>query len=378
MVKTEMIVDNRNKVQNRSLFLLLNNVRSPVSDSADMPDLLPSKSRVAILDLLNRWNSADAKNRLGGLQTSEATKMKFRNSGVTGGNLRVGLLSRLGMAMVVSLLSLFAVSAASAGNLSNTARATGTPPTGAAINSATSTIPIPVVTKNPAYTVVKSITSTTSSNGANGTQVDGGDIITYSYVVANTGNVSINTVVVTDPGVRFNGGAANALTSGPTKVSGDTVNPNILDVGETWTYTATYTLTQANVNAAAGVANGVANTVVVTARDPQNVAVNPSGGGSTLTATTTINSVPSLTIAKTANTAGPLTVGQIVTYSFLVTNTGNVTLTGVGVTETAFNGTGGIGAITPTGGATTLAPGVATTFTASYTVTQADIDTLQP
>ncbi len=304
--------------------------------------------------------------------------MKSINSGVTGNNPRTGLLGRLGMALVVSLLSLFAVSAATAGNLSNTAQATGSPPTGSPITSTTSTIAIPVVTKTPAYTVVKSVTSTTTSNGGSATQVDGGDIITYSYVVKNTGNVSINTVVVADPGVKFNGGSPNALTTGPALASGDTNSNSILDVTETWTYTATYLLTQANVNAAAGVPNGVANTVTVTAKDPQAVTVNPTGVGSTLTATTTINSVPSLTIAKTANTAGPLVVGQVVTYSYLVTNTGNVTITGVGVTETAFNGTGGIAAVVPSGGASTLAPGANTTFTASYTVTQADIDGLQP
>jgi large repetitive protein len=377
-VKQQISVDNRYQGQIRSLFSLPNNIGSKASDSANMPDLLPSSGRITIVNIKTSWNSTNAGFCRGELQTLEANKMKPVNSGTTGSNRGVGLISKLGMALVFSLLSLFAVSAANAGNLSNTARATGNPPTGAAINSTTSTIAIPVVTKNPAYTVVKSISSQTTSNGANASQVDGGDIITYSYVVANTGNVSINTVVVTDPGVSFNGGAANALTSGPTKVSGDTTNPNILDVGETWTYTASYTLTQANVNAAAGVTNGVSNTVSVTAKDPQAVTVNPTAGGSTLTATETIAASPSLTIAKTANTAGPLTVGQVVTYSFLVTNNGNVTITGVAIQETAFNGTGGTGAITPTGGASTLAPGATTTFTANYTVTQADIDGLQP
>jgi uncharacterized repeat protein (TIGR01451 family) len=379
-VKRQNSVDNYGNEQIRSLFSLRNNIGSKVSDSANMPDLLPSLSRITIVNLQTSWNSTYARFCRGDLQTSEAKKMKPMNSGATGSNRSVGLMGRLGMAVVISLLSLFAVSAASAGNLSNTAKAIGTAPSGVAgaVQSATSTIAVPVVTKNPAYTVVKTISSQTTSNGASSSQVDGGDIITYSYVVKNTGNVSINNVVVTDPGVSFNGGAANALTSGPTLASGDAVNAGILDVGETWTYTASYTLTQANVNAAAGVTNGVSNTVSVTAKDPQAVTVNPTAGGSTLTATETINSVPSLTIAKTANTAGPLVVGQIVTYSYLVTNTGNVTITGVGITETAFNGTGGIAAVVPGGGAGTLAPGANTTFTATYTVTQADIDGLQP
>ena len=287
---------------------------------------------------------------------------------------------RIALFLLVPLLSLVAATAASAGNLTNTARAIGTAPTGAAgaVQSATSTVNVPVVAKNPAYTVVKSVTSMTTTNGASNTLTDGGDIITYSYTVVNTGNVTLDTVAITDPGVSFNGGAAQPLTSGPTLVASPATADSEIDVGETWTYTASYTLTQANVNAAAGVTNGVSNTVSVSVLDPQNVSISPTGAGSTLTARTTINSAPSLTIAKTSNLAGPLVAGDVVTFSYLVTNTGNVTITGVGIAETAFNGTGGTGALTPAGGASTLAPGAATTFTATYTVTQNDIDTLQP
>ena len=45
------------------------------------------------------------------------------------------------------------------------------------------------------------------------------------------------------------------------------------------------------------------------------------------------------------------------------------------VTETAFTGTST--APTPSGGATSLVPGASTTFTATYVVTQGDIDALQ-
>lgn len=293
---------------------------------------------------------------------------------------------RLAIALLAPMISLAAVSAASAANLTNTAHAIGTAPggTAGAVISNDSTVNIPVVTKNPAYTVAKSVSSVTSSNGATATAVDALDVITYTYVVDNTGNVSLSGVALTDPGVSFNGGAAQALTTGPTLTSGDTNSNNVLDINETWTYTATYTLTQADVDAAAGVTNGVSNSVTATANDPQSVAVAPTPGGSTLTATTTITSTPALTIAKSATVGGspvglPITTalvaGDVINYSYLVTNTGNVTITGISVTETAFTGTST--APTPAGGATTLAPGANTTFTATYTVTQADIDALQ-
>jgi uncharacterized repeat protein (TIGR01451 family) len=317
---------------------------------------------------------------------SEAIHMKAVS---TGGWLSARVSSMLrgfALAALVPIFSLAAVSAANAANLTNTARAIGTAPGGSAggVISNNSTVNIPVTVKAPSYTVAKSVTSVTTSAGATPTQPDAGDVITYSYVVDNTGNVSLNAVVLTDPGVKFNGGTAVPLTAGPTLVSGDTNSNNKIDTTEVWTYTATYTLTQGNVDAAAGVANGVSNTVSVTAKDPQGVSVAPTAGGSTLTATTTINSAPSLTIAKSATVGGnpvglpittALSAGDIITYSYLVTNNGNVSISGISVSETAFTGTST--PPSPAGGATSLAPGDTTTFTANYTVTQADIDALQ-
>jgi uncharacterized repeat protein (TIGR01451 family) len=83
-----------------------------------------------------------------------------------------------------------------------------------------------------------------------------------------------------------------------------------------------------------------------------------------------------LSIQKTADTAGPLVAGQTVNYSYLVENTGNVTISGVSVVETAFNGSGTAPSPVP-GGPTTLAPGQTVLFTASYLVMQQDVDTLQ-
>src|SRR5690606_3042121 len=59
----------------------------------------------------------------------------------------------------------------------------------------------------------------------------------------------------------------------------------------------------------------------------------------------------------------------LITYSFSVKNTGNVTLTDIMVTDL-------VGGITVVGGPISLAPGAEdfTSFTDSYTVTQADVD----
>jgi uncharacterized repeat protein (TIGR01451 family) len=279
--------------------------------------------------------------------------------------------------LTTALATMFALTSVSASYaaLSNTAEATGTPAAGTLTNPS-DTVNLPVALKNPRYTTVKSVVSMTTSNGASASQTDGLDVITYQYVVDNTGNVTLSGVTLTDAGPTFDGNAATNALSALTLTSGDTNSNNLLETTETWTYTATYILAQADVDNSAGVTDGVANSVVAVANDPQGTpAVQDTG--TDLTATATIPAAPALTIDKTADTAGPLTVGQVVNYTYLVTNTGNVTITGVDVNETAFNGTGTPVPNPTTTGSTTLAPGGTVTFIASYTVTQADIDTLQ-
>lgn len=104
---------------------------------------------------------------------------------------------------------------------------------------------------------------------------------------------------------------------------------------------------------------------------------------------------PQLSVVKTASSAGPFSVGQFITYTYKVTNTGNVVMMVVSVADT-HNGTGTFlgpknEALTtdvdPVGDSTdasgnngvwdSLGPGDTVTFTATYTVTQHDVDYLQ-
>lgn len=104
---------------------------------------------------------------------------------------------------------------------------------------------------------------------------------------------------------------------------------------------------------------------------------------------------PALSILKTASTGGPVSVGDIITYTYRVTNTGNQLISAVTIAET-FNGTGTLPVPrneflladnAPSGDSTdsaannglwtTLGPGDIVRFTAPYTVTQSDVDQLQ-
>ncbi len=194
-----------------------------------------------------------------------------------------------------------------------------------------------------------------------------GQTVGYGFTVTNTGNVPLTTVLIADQ--LLQGATPQTLTSGPTRTSGDTNSNNILDIGEAWVYAATYTVTQAAIDNGTSLSNTASVDTDQTTLLTSNAVVTP------------ITQTRNLTVLKTATPAGPLTVGQTVTFNFLVTNIGNTTISGVTINETVFNGTGGTGAVTPVvtpvGASTTLAPNGTVNFTASYVVTQADVDLIQ-
>ncbi len=83
-------------------------------------------------------------------------------------------------------------------------------------------------------------------------------------------------------------------------------------------------------------------------------------------------STPKLVLKKTVETTGEkanIKLGDKLTYTFAVTNTGNVTMNDVKVIDAMT----GLSAIRPASHPS-LAPGATATFTATYTVTQADVD----
>jgi uncharacterized repeat protein (TIGR01451 family) len=71
---------------------------------------------------------------------------------------------------------------------------------------------------------------------------------------------------------------------------------------------------------------------------------------------------------KSASPGSVSAVGAVITYSFVVTNTGNVTFVDVVVAD-------GLAGLSPVScPVTTLAPGASTTCSATYTVTQSDLN----
>ncbi|MCB0913854.1 MAG: hypothetical protein KDB60_19790, partial [Propionibacteriaceae bacterium] len=212
-----------------------------------------------------------------------------------------------------------------AGHVANEATASGTPPAGLTPPTATDNTDVPLST-DPAISLDKQVAGVSGSAA--------GDLIDYTFVVVNTGNVTLTGIVIDDPLV----GSVTCPTT--------TLAP-----GEPMACSATYTLTQADVDS-----GHVANDAMVTGTDPHGTDVQASDNTDTPLAPG-----PALSLVKTGTLNGDA-ADDTISYEFLVTNTGNVTLTGVVVNDPL------VGPVSCP--ATTLAPGASTTCTATYVLTQ--------
>ena len=183
-----------------------------------------------------------------------------------------------------------------------------------------------------------------------------GETVTYNFTVTNTGNVTITNIVITDPLVTVTGGPIDLAVGGV----------------DTDTFSAVYTITQSDIDA-----GGVTNQALATGQNPDGDDVtDTSDDDSNLEDDETITTFPTdegaIALIKTGtfndvNGDGFAQAGETVTYNFTVTNTGNVTVTNIVITDEL---------VAVTGGPIDLAVGAsdATTFSALYTITQEDID----
>lgn len=232
-----------------------------------------------------------------------------------------------------------------AGTVRNTAAATGHAPdgSGAATDEDSAVV---TADRSAGLSLVKSAQPDTAEDFTVGRHVF------YSYEVTNTGNTTVNDLAVTD--TAFTGNGPRPAVTCPD----EPLPPN-----ESATCRSEYVLTQADI-------------------DQGSVSDTASATGTTTAGATTSNdstvvlegppAVPGLSLEKTVTPSSVSAAGQPVEYAFEVTNTGNTQLTGVHIVENQFGGSDGPLEITCP--ETTLAAQASTTCTASYVVTQEDID----
>jgi uncharacterized repeat protein (TIGR01451 family) len=294
-------------------------------------------------------------------------------------------------------LALFASQAGPAfAAIDNTATANGTPSSGTLVPPSASAT-VPVAPAGPKLSVLKTAAAPVEV-GSDGV-INGGDTITFTYVVTNTGNVTINSVVPVDAGPTFNTIAGTGTMGAFTLVSttNGATSGSTLAVNESGTYTAVYTLSNVDAYRAAGIplaGTPVQNSATATGSPVTGTlaAVTPSS------AKTTIPANPKMSITKnrsfTTDTGTLLSadVGDVITYTYVVTNTGNVTITSLSINDihegVALSGQPANETLTSDGPLTpgssdsvannavysTFRPGAVVTFTYVHTATHAEVD----
>ncbi|WP_162230659.1 DUF7507 domain-containing protein, partial [Nitratireductor soli] len=249
-----------------------------------------------------------------------------------------------------------------AGGISNQATAEGTDESGSLFSDISSDTP-GIDEKETIVDIPREGKMTVEKAGAlvdansNGTP-DVGEMIAYTFTVANTGNATLTDVTVTDTKATVSGGPLASLA---------------VAASDSTTFTGVYTITQADIDA-----GSFENTASAMAKDPDGNDVtadsNPPGGAPGDPTVVELDQAGAHTLVKEgtladANSNGRPDAGEVIDYTFTVTNTGNVSLTNIAVSDDKATVSG-----SPIAGP--LAPGAvdSTSVTGTYTVTQADID----
>jgi uncharacterized repeat protein (TIGR01451 family) len=199
-------------------------------------------------------------------------------------------------------------------------------------NQAQVTVP---AQQGPALSLTKAATET-SFNAA-------GQLLHYAYTLTNSGNVSL--------------APPYAVTDDKTSVVCPTT-PSALAPGQSVECAATYTTTQSDVDN-----GGVTNHAVATAEFGDTTVTSNQAQ-----ATVPADQVPALVLVKTAAEGSYSAVGDTLHYTYALSNAGNVTLSAPYAVSD--DKTSVVCPSTPS----TLAPTEIVQCTATYTVTQADID----
>jgi len=236
-----------------------------------------------------------------------------------------------------------------AGNVVNTATATGDAPGSIADPTATDTATTPT-TDGPVASVVLTKSASVADTNGNTVTGDAGDTITYTFSVENTGTVTLAPVTVADPLLPSLTCTIASLAPAATASCAATGN--------------TYTIQAVDVPA------GVTNTATATGDAPGTI-VDPSDSD-TVTTPTAATPVVSLSVIKAVPTnadndgSGSVTINDVLTYTITATNTGDITLTDVVVSDPQ---------LTPSSiTCASLVPAATCVLTGTHTVVQTDVD----
>ncbi len=200
------------------------------------------------------------------------------------------------------------------------------------------------------------VTKTADASGVS-TPTRVGDLINYSISLDNIGLLGLTDIALSDSIIP----AADL-----TLVSGDINTDNILDADEVWVYSGTYAITQSDIDTFGGGDGDIDNTVSVTTNELPTI---------TDSAEVAITQAPAFTVAKTVDKIS-VSTPTVLSYEIVVANTGNQTLTGVTLVDSLPDGSNAslVGPANDVGIAGSLDVNESWVYTATYNVTQSDLD----
>ena len=231
-----------------------------------------------------------------------------------------------------------------AGSVLNAATASGDDPSGTPVDSLESTDELPTPDRDPELSLVK---TGTLQDANDNDLADVGETVTYAFEVENTGNVTVTDVAITDP--RVTGLSPATVTLAPGAVQTFTAAP--------------YVVTQADVNR-----GEVYNSATAGGTSP----LGPISSPPSEERIDTPDPDPGLELEKTGalttdvNGNGFADVGDTLTYTFEVENTGNVDLADVSVVDPRVP--------TTSPASQDVAAGATVRFSGTLVVAQADVD----
>lgn len=298
----------------------------------------------------------------------------------------------------VSALAIITAATPGYASIDNTVTVNGTSPGGPV--SATDNASVTPEAAAPSISVVKSGSFTDAGNAG----AEAGDVIVYTYTVTNSGNTFLKDVSLSDvhegQGTFVQPVLATApLTDNNATAGSDSTDDgadadwDVLAPGDVVSFTATYTVTTGDITANGGGDGDIDNTVTASGGYDNGTTTTPVSATDSEAIPLYINS--SLLVAKSAAPSSNVKAGDVITYSYVVTNNGNVPVSAislsdshnatgpapvpafVSLTNTSGNSVNGQVGDTDVNEIDLLWPGDSATFTATYTVNQTDVDTLQ-
>ncbi|MGL5416309.1 MAG: DUF7507 domain-containing protein [Clostridium sp.] len=191
----------------------------------------------------------------------------------------------------------------------------------------------PIQVSKDSNTVTTAVGIAQVSKSVNKANADFGDIITYSIILNNTGIAPVNNIVVTDPvpaGTTYVNGSLNVVSVNPAGITFTGTDPQTGLTFATVVPGQVVTISwQVQVGNTFPVPNPILNSGTVTADGLNPVNTN--------TVSTQVNHAD-LNLVKAVDKTQAV-VGETVTYTIDVTNTGNVSVNPATITDIVPNGT---------------------------------------